>query len=501
MHRFLSILSAFWVGLLTVPGQSLNIAAWMVELPEANPTNRAAEFEPVLKRVAGVLKPLNADVILLHGIPDRPTARQLAGLLRPRVYQNPIFSTFRQGAQNSPIAEPPLAVLSKKQPSSARSMEWRAAGQVDSPGGFSFAVFPYGSNVLFLYTAQFPKLTPGMTPQQEAALPRKRELSARYLVSHLNWLMETSTNAAKFAYLATDLELDSATETNDPALAVLVANGFKPGSGSRTLVAAAALSSTGWPPDGALTSAFIRGAEFPGDPESIERKNFFAPVALVEVDLKPLPAAPVRATNVVAAAPLAFRPTEARIPWTDPRLIGTATAATVVLVGAMAWGLRSRRALARQALVPLMEPRPVAGRLAGRDRSHTRVPFHVMDDPDEDAVGSTADPGPGSGPVPKAGGWPFFHLLRERLVRWLAADRSQLLSSHHAGTEQVLGLEERLVKIQSQFEARLRAREQRVIELEAELLAKEKIIADLEHALAAELQRRTSPSPSPSPGS
>ena len=69
-------------------------------------------------------------------------------------------------------------------------------------------------------------------------------------------------------------------------------------------------------------------------------------------------------------------------------------------------------------------------------------------------------------------------------MRWLAAERSQLLSSHHAGADQVLELEERLTKIQNQFEARLRAREQRISDLEAELMAKERIIADLEQALA-----------------
>jgi hypothetical protein len=510
MRQFLLILSVLGVGLFGARSQSLNIATWMVELPEANPTNRAAEYEPVLKRIAGVLKPLNADILLLHGIPDRSTAKQLTGMLRPRVYHNPVVSLFRKNAQSSQLVEPPLTVLSKKQPSSSRSMEWRTAGQIDSPGGFSFAVFPYGSNVLFLYTAQFPKVITGMTPQQEASIPRKRELSARYLLSHLTWLTEATTNAAKFVYLASDLELDGATLTNDAALAVLLASGFKPSTGNRTLVASAALSSTGWPPDGALTSAFLRGADFPGDPQSIERKTFFAPVALVEVDLKlPQPllvTAPVATNDIAGAVAVAGLATQGW--WHRPGLLVAGMGAGALLLGILLLGLlRRRRRPVGSGLIPIGAT-PVAGRLAAPDplRGTSSVPIHVLAGPERLEQGShdhfrdPDDPdgrGPGAqGSTPKGTPWPFLHLVRERLVRWLAADRSQLLSSHHAGAEQVLELEERLTKIQTQFESRLRAREERIIELEAELMAKEKLVADLEQSLATQLPRKSSPAPS-----
>jgi len=43
----------------------------------------------------------------------------------------------------------------------------------------------------------------------------------------------------------------------------------------------------------------------------------------------------------------------------------------------------------------------------------------------------------------------------------------------------VLELEERLQKIQGQFQERLQTREQRIAELEREILAREKVIRDL----------------------
>jgi hypothetical protein len=67
-------------------------------------------------------------------------------------------------------------------------------------------------------------------------------------------------------------------------------------------------------------------------------------------------------------------------------------------------------------------------------------------------------------------------LMREKLFLWLSHQRRQLLDSHETGTAQVLGLEERLEKIQDQFQGRLIAQEERIAELDKELQAKERII-------------------------
>jgi hypothetical protein len=67
-------------------------------------------------------------------------------------------------------------------------------------------------------------------------------------------------------------------------------------------------------------------------------------------------------------------------------------------------------------------------------------------------------------------------LMREKLFVWLSSQRSQLLDSHESGTKQVLSLEERLERIQGQFQQRLIAQEERIAELEKEVQAKEKVI-------------------------
>jgi hypothetical protein len=198
----------------------------------------------------------------------------------------------------------------------------------------------------------------------------------------------------------------------------------------------------------------------------------------------------------------------ARLGGTDPRSLWTAGAAAVLVLAVLTLVLRARSRRRREgfALAAISETRSgTSHQLSSsteRVALHERVegPIQLVQRPAPARFEERHIPDPESGrgaesaqdeaePASKGPSWPFLHLLRERLVRWLAAERSQLLSSHHAGAEQVLELEERLTRIQNQFEARLRAREQRVSELEAELIAKEKAIADLEQALSGRSQR------------
>ncbi len=607
MRRVLSILLLTLSSVVAAPAQSLTVATWLVELPDAPPTNSAAAFAPYLERAAAVLKPLNADVILLHGIPSRSTTKQLSDLLKPASYLNPIFSSFLKDSPSTRTVSPVLTVLSKHAPPYSRTVAWRETGRLDIPGGFSFCIIQQPVEVLMFYTVQFPRVASWMTREMAASIPRRRELCARYIVAHQRWLFDSATHEHKAAYLATDLEVDQPGGTNDPACAVLLANGFKLAPGNRTLSASTAQSSTGWPAEGSLVSAFYKGAVTVGEPQSVEQRGFFAPVALVELGLKspgstptnrpvavaaarppvkpagkpaagtngspassspavaqavgtPAPAKATNGTNglapALAAGGSAGKPPTNRVglaaaagPTTppaqpadarrtertdraesdkssrfDPRSLAVGAGVALVVLGAGIWALRRRRPLPEPPIVPAGTlgagtPRPsgpVTARLVTMERARMGGPFQVLEhpaggvEPDEGAGrggmeeeighmrGRAARPpedGGGRGPNP-----PFFQLLRERLVRWLAAERSQLLSSHHAGAEQVLELEERLTRIQNQFETRLRARDQRVVELEAELVAKEKMLVDLERALSRQLKRQSGPQePPPSP--
>ena len=69
-------------------------------------------------------------------------------------------------------------------------------------------------------------------------------------------------------------------------------------------------------------------------------------------------------------------------------------------------------------------------------------------------------------------------LMREKLFRWLSNQRTQLIDSHEAGTEKVLGLEERLGKLRDQFQDRLVEQEQRITRMNRELEEKERLLKE-----------------------
>jgi hypothetical protein len=100
-------------------------------------------------------------------------------------------------------------------------------------------------------------------------------------------------------------------------------------------------------------------------------------------------------------------------------------------------------------------------------------------------LGTGADPARANATTVREGLMPhLLRLMREKILQKLSSQRAHLIDSHVAGTMQVLELEERLEKIQSQFQARLTAREQRVAELEKELTAKDNFIRELLKAQA-----------------
>jgi uncharacterized protein with PhoU and TrkA domain len=61
------------------------------------------------------------------------------------------------------------------------------------------------------------------------------------------------------------------------------------------------------------------------------------------------------------------------------------------------------------------------------------------------------------------------HMLRNRLLQALLAQRSHLLDSQHQATAQLLALEQRMGNIQQQYQSQINAYERRVRELERQL--------------------------------
>ena len=497
--------------------QPLRVVTWRVDDFPEPPTNGPA-LDPDVKRlrqVAAALKPIEADVILLHGLPDRNSAKRLTSFLKPGVYHVVNHYAFRRGGANSPLAGAPLTILAKKQPLSSRQLEWRSSGQIEAAGGFVWATFPHGTNTVCLYTAHLPlppagvnALTNTLTEEQVQQHLRNREHSAQYLIHHSSWLGGTVTNAIASVLFAGDFIADPMLATGDATLRVLEQAAFHTAISSNKRPAK---PQTAAPP--ATITLFARNADFAGTPLAGNYNKAFAftPVTWDLVVRAPevKPPEPKPAAVLVAAfTPSISTASATRRSWDPSHYIWLAVGViftALICVVAFQW-------LAWRRWTPAFAPAKHPGLALSTDPQTSRPESLAAP---RSALGALTAPAIEPAVLPAAA-WPereetheakdtrettatrpeikphLLGLLREKVVVWLSSQRTELLHSQENGTAQVIELEERLEKIQGQFQDRLLAREQRISELETEVVAKDRMIHDL-------IRARSQPSAEPRP--
>ncbi len=490
MRHCTVVMALLWTLLQSLPAQTVRVATWDLEGVEATSPD-ASPSAPEVKRlwqIAANLRSRDADILVLHGIPDAQTARRLAGFLKPSNYIVALHCAFKKSGANNLALGPPLAILAKKQPFVARATEWRATGQLDAPGGFAFAGFNSGPGTICLYVAHLPIDEPVAWPRGDNPLPtRKREQAAQYLVQHANWVVSTRTNQVATFLIAGNFLGDPRGGRAGSALRFLQQAGFK-----GTLPNLPINERAGQPGDEMrappiLSTFLIRNADFVSTPQVLTRTAFTPAMVTYELAL----AGPVPAPVPVAS------PVPATRAWWEQdlvRLWAGASAGLIVLIGFSAWLIRRAT--------------PSAGVFGKRTypsslNDHTRWAGGAEHSAFGDRPGQGPSNSAAAADAAQAAVWQeraaqaekranqavavmggglmpqLSRLMRERLFSWLTSQRSQLLISHEIGTQRVLELEQRLQKLHEQFQDSLQTREERITELEQEILAKERVIREL----------------------
>jgi hypothetical protein len=476
------------------------MATWEVDGIEGSRTGTARPEADAnrLEQIAGQVKPLDAQVIVLRGLRDRQIADRLASLLQPAGYHLTHHSTLSTGVAGSASS---ITLLAKWPAFVARSVEWRTTGQLDSPGGFVFAGFSSGGQALCVYVAQLPE---GAATTRNMSTSRCRELAAQYLAYHANWLGGVLSNQVASFYLGGNFGSDSETARHDPAVKALELADFKsippPTSGIKRTAS----------PSSGLTVMLARNADFSSAPRILPQDSFERPVVVYNF----LPTAP--GSSDPAATPAPGPTIETSVP---ARLLEGIPNIAWLWAGGAAAGLTVIVVIVR--LVRRATPssgvfgtRDGAPAVLDSDRYSDDVGRRdALGEPEEYDSGSSSDDGSHSdaavwqaralqaeerasraNAVVRSGLMPRLNrLMRERLIAWLTSQRSQLLTSHEVGTQQVMELEERLQRLQGQFHETLQTREQRIGELEQEILEKERVIRDLLRAQVRVADESTSP--------
>src|SRR5438093_10934821 len=122
MRQCTVVLAFSWIFLQSIAAQTVRVATCELEGVEATPPD-ALPSDPQVQRLwhfAENLRSTEAEIIILHGIPDQQTARRLVVCLKPSTYQVALQSTFKKAGANDAAVGSALTILSKKQPFAAR---------------------------------------------------------------------------------------------------------------------------------------------------------------------------------------------------------------------------------------------------------------------------------------------------------------------------------------------------------------------------------------------
>lgn len=477
--------------------ETLKVTTWNIEslAQPVRGTNGAVEA------AATVLKRLAPDVVLLQGVRNWTMCDQLAQALQPTGFKVAVCSDFPPSGLPAQ-AQGQVAILCRSRAFFTWSEPWRDAGGKSEGGGFAFAAIQAGAQRVGLFSSQFGPLAAS-------------EGAARQLLNQVATLSHWEVNRVQNFILAASFESSAvgATPSHSPVLHVWEDAGFLDALLPRAAIERLTLVPRAGRPGGVADYLLVQAATFP-------TRSQVSPVVLAdhypvtcELELEPTKAATewtawARETEVraqarslgdekrVAQAQTSFWTTLRESPgWPAVVLVGF-----VLMAGASLWAWKRRRRARRRAIQGLIPDR--MENLLPTTSSYTVVmmPSGFLSAPDAAPpalIASGPDPGlkPSAEPQAASAAWQQRALqaeaqaarahevirsgvlpqlrqwLKQRVLRKLLSERSDLLQVQAAATQTAMNVDQRLTRIERQIQEQNRAYEKRIEELTCELVA------------------------------
>jgi hypothetical protein len=473
-RKGLAVVGLAWLA-VAAQGASVRVTTWDLG---PRPGAAARSEADRIQEAASALKALNPDVILLQDVANRESCMELAKALKPGDYTVAACSSFRDAATGQP-GRHQAAILARAQAYISWSELWKSQGANAAPaGGFAFAAIRLGDRNVGIFSVQ--------------AGPAGGAVGMQQLLEQIATVRKWNANAVQSVVAAGDLGADpkDAEILSEGGLADALLN-VPPGKKM-------ARAKTG--------AMFIEDAGLAADPGF--RAAAFAGHYSLTCDLDLNAPTPVPMLGSLASEAASTDKTEAAQPAAATGLTASeklyawwlaGLAAGTVLLVLATWRLARRPPVKRRA----------AGTLAAGTTYSASERIVIL--PRATTTGSLASPGapahsppvvqievPGFEPAPAgtkqgcaANGATthaeearvalreglMAHLsrwLKEKLIQKLVTDRAQLMQAQQVAALKALAVDERLARVESQIQERMRVYEQRIEELLKELaVAKE----------------------------
>ena len=171
-----------------LPAASIRVTTWNLKW---FPNGSSKEIPPEaqaqrIAAAANVLRPINADVILLQEVRDYDACARLAEAIRPQTYQVAICSAFKEPF-TSGLGKQQVAILGKEPAQAAWAERWKSMEGVDPPRGFAFAWFKIAGHDLGVYSLHLKSnlIMRGDRIVEAQKNIRKREVAVDQLLIHI----------------------------------------------------------------------------------------------------------------------------------------------------------------------------------------------------------------------------------------------------------------------------------------------------------------------------
>jgi len=452
-----------------------------------------------IREAAAALKQLDPDVILLQQVRDWKMCGQLAQALKPADYSVLVCSSFRE-ARTGALSEQQAAILAKRKAYFSWSEPWHAQGEAALPGGFAFAAVQVGKQRVGFFSVQAGTVVADARGAgQRAAWLQARAAAIGQVLEQVGSVKSWVANRVQVFVVAGTFDPDA----QDAPVRLLDQAGF--GDAFLQTPTADRVTVPGKPGQPGATADYIftQPAACATNPRILSTAGSAHYPVACDVELDPTAIAAAQATRV-AAAPTPQPPPSKPEPLPPPKdasnhhlTIAAAVAALVALAAAVWVFARRRRALSPPTPVflsaadgavpssytvvvgtrsatelapadprsaPVRPPRPIIHlETPGATQTHAEVLRQRALAAEQRAERANAVIR--TGLIPHLGQW-----LKQKLVRKLITDRTQLLRAQEAATLKALAVDERLARIEQQIQRQNSAYQERIESLTRELI-------------------------------